>query len=224
MNSFMNWCMKEATSIINYKKLAQMGIADHISDPITKKGLYLNMDNVDKNVLGKMRDNTERHKSGLAPIPFTSKDIEKLEKSKQNEKIYTYGLIEGGHYEKKSLRKLSPTFTTTNEKDTFNPSAGIYIWINLIDRSKISSLWNLYNGKMPKDYYQLVSVSTSSRHFYTCVLELQSEFKLAHDPRAKSEPRNRVRTRGYISFGNKIADIIIQNRKIHPLYDKIIIK
>jgi hypothetical protein len=224
MISFKNWCVKEATSIINYKKLAQMGVADLISDPVTKKGLYLNIDSIDKNVLQKMKDNVDRHKSGSPPLPFLQHEVEKLEMSKQNEKIYSNGFIEGGYYEKSSLRKLPPTFLTKDEKDIFNPSSGIYIWINLIDRSKVASLWKTYDGKLPKDYYQLVSISTRNSHFYTCTLDLQAQFKLAHDPRAKSEPRNRIRTRALISFGNQIANIIIQNKKMHPLYDKVVLK
>jgi hypothetical protein len=216
--------ISELTSIINYSNLAKMGVADQMSDPISKRGLYLDIDNVDKPLFAKMKANLAKHKVGEAPHPFTDDEINKLKQAQLNDKIYALGNVEGGFYTNKRTTKFPPKFDHFTELQTFDTLKGAYAWINLIDNSKKTNLWQLKTGRMKKDYYQLISISTKNQHFYCCKLHLSVPFKLGFDQKAKYEPRNRIRTKGFLHFGKIVAKVIVQNRKEHYVYDFIEIR
>ena len=166
-----------------------------------------------------MYDNRKAHEENREKTSFSDVEISSLMGAMINEKTYESGLIEGGYFRGEPQVKAPPTFDAHNETSEAL-GAGRLIKINLIDNSKNRSLWSLVDGNMPKDYYQVVSLYDGRQHYYTCVLNLQTKFKLGHEQK-NTEPRNKVVVRGEIVFDFPVGDIKIQGRKIHNLYGQL---
>ena len=220
MLNFKKWFLDEArVAIHNYGRLNQFGVHDMISDDKSKRGLYVDMDKIDPAIMRKMYDNRKAHEENREKTSFSDVEISSLMGAMINEKTYESGLIEGGYFRGEPKVKAPPTFDAHNETSEAL-GAGRLIKINLIDNSKNRSLWSLVDGNMPKDYYQVVSLYDGSKHYYTCVLNLQTKFKLGHEQK-NTEPRNKVVVRGEIVFDSPVGDIKIQGRKIHNLYGQL---
>jgi hypothetical protein len=220
MLNFKKWFLDEAkVAIHNYGRLNQFGVHDIISDDKSKRGLYVDMDKIDPAIIKKMYDNRKAHEESREKTPFSAAEVNSLMTAMINEKTYESGVIEGGYFRGEPQVKAPPTFDAHNETGEAL-GAGKLIKINLIDRSKNRNLWSLVDGNMPKDYYHVVSLYDGRQHYYTCVLDLQTKFKLGHEQK-DTEPRNKVVTRGEIVFDYPIGHIKIQGRKIHNLYGRL---
>ncbi len=220
MLNFKRWFLDEArVAIHNYGRLNQFGVHDMISDDKSKRGLYVDMDKIDPAIMRKMYDNRKAHEENREKTSFSDVEISSLMGAMINEKTYESGLIEGGYFRGEPQVKAPPTFDAHNETSEAL-GAGRLIKINLIDNSKNRSLWSLVDGNMPKDYYQVVSLYDGRQHYYTCVLNLQTKFKLGHEQK-NTEPRNKVVVRGEIVFDFPVGHIKIQGRKIHNLYGQL---
>ncbi len=221
MLNFMEWLAKEATAIINYKNLDKMGIATHLSDPASKRGLYLNFDIINPEIYKKMAAN----RNSDTKQSFSDDEIENIKKANMNSKIFGHGFIEGGYYtDKEETKKNPPRFDHSNEITSGAESqTGRNFKINLFDRSKNKGLWQLVTGKMPKNYFQIVSLQGGKSHLYACSVKLEAPFTLAYFP-SMSEPRNRVSVNGQINFGKEVGEIKTSSGKIHKLYRDITIR
>ena len=220
MFNFKEWLAKEATAIINYKNLDKMGVATHLSDPVSKRGLYLNFDIIDPEIYKKMAAN----RNSDTKQSFSPAEIENIKQANMNSKVFKHGFIEGGYYTDESQTKKNPP--RFDHSDEIASEAGVQsgrnFKINLFDRSKNTSLWQLVTGEMPKNYFQIVSLQGGKSHLYACSVKLEAPFTLAYYP-SMSEPRNRVSVNGQIKFGKEVGEIKTSSGKVHKLYRDITI-